>query len=103
MEVTGTIKEIFDTQEVGSKGFKKRDVVITTKEEYPQHISVQFVQDKVSLLDKYTKGQEVAVGINLRGREWINPDGEVKYFNTLQGWKIELKSDSETLKDGLPF
>ena len=29
------------------------------------------------------------VQFNLRGREWSNPQGEVKYFNTLDAWKIE--------------
>jgi hypothetical protein len=41
---------IDQTKEVGSGGFK-RDVVVTTDEQYPQHISVQFVQDKCDLLN----------------------------------------------------
>lgn len=87
MEVVGIIKQV---QEVTEKGtFKSRNVVITTEEQYPQHISVQFVQDKVGLLDTFTEGQKVKVAINLRGREWVNPQGESVYFNTIQGWKIE--------------
>jgi hypothetical protein len=38
--------------------------------------------------NKWKVGDEVEVGINLRGREWTSPQGEVKYFNTIQGWKI---------------
>ena len=87
MEVVGIIKQV---QEVTEKGtFKSRNVVVTTEEQYPQHISVQFVQDKVGLLDTFTEGQKVKVSINLRGREWGNPQGESVYFNTIQGWKIE--------------
>lgn len=87
MEVVGIIKQF---QEVTEKGtFKSRNVVVTTEEQYPQHISVQFVQDKVGLLDTFTEGQKVKVSINLRGREWVNPQGESVYFNTIQGWKIE--------------
>lgn len=87
MEVVGIIKQV---QEVIEKGtFKSRNVVVTTEEQYPQHISVQFVQDKVGLLDTFTEGQKVKVAINLRGREWVNPQGESVYFNTIQGWKIE--------------
>lgn len=87
MEVVGIIKQV---QEVTEKGtFKSRNVVVTTEEQYPQHISVQFVQDKCSLLDSFTEGQKVKVAINLRGREWVNPQGESVYFNTIQGWKIE--------------
>ena len=34
-------------------------------------------------------GEAVKVSINLRGREWVNPQGETKYFNDIQGWRIE--------------
>jgi hypothetical protein len=88
MEVTGRVKMIDTTKEVGSGGFKKRDVVVTTDEQYPQHILVQFVQDKCELLNNYQAGDNVKIDINLRGREWINPQGETVYFNTIQGWRI---------------
>jgi hypothetical protein len=89
MEVQGKIKMIGETESVGNNGFRKRDVVVTTEEQYPQHISVQFVQDKTDLLNNYQVGQDVKVSINLRGREWTSPQGETKYFNTIQGWRIE--------------
>jgi translation initiation factor IF-3 len=88
MEVTGKIKMIDQTKEVGSAGFKKRDVVVTTDEQYPQHILVQFVQDKCDLLNTFQVGDAVKIDINLRGREWTNPQGETVYFNTIQGWRI---------------
>jgi hypothetical protein len=90
MEVTGRIKKIEPTKEFGSSGFKKRELVITTEEQYPQHILIEFVQEKCALLDALQEGQNVKVAINLRGREWINPQGEAKYFNSLNGWKIDL-------------
>ena len=62
---------------------------MTTEEQYPQHILVEFVQDKCDLLDSFNVGQPVKIGINLRGREWVNPQGETKYFNSVQGWRIE--------------
>ena len=89
MEVTGKIKMIDATKEVGSSGFKKRDVVVTTDEQYPQHILIEFTQDKCDLLNSYNIGEAVKVSINLRGREWVNPQGETKYFNSIQGWRIE--------------
>lgn len=89
MEVQGKIKKIDDTKEYGSNGFRKREVVITTEEQYPQFLNIEFVQDKCDLLDKFQVGQEVKIGINLRGREWVNPQGETKYFNSIQGWRIE--------------
>ena len=89
MEVVGKIKMIGETQTFGSNGFRKREVVVTTEEQYPQHIMVEFVQDKTDLLNNYQVGQPVKIGINLRGREWVNPQGETKYFNSIQGWRIE--------------
>ncbi|MEJ2112262.1 MAG: DUF3127 domain-containing protein [Flavobacteriaceae bacterium] len=89
MEIQGKIKLIGETQTFGSNGFRKREVVVTTEEQYPQHIMVEFVQDKTDLLDNYQVGQQVKININLRGREWVNPQGETKYFNSIQGWRIE--------------
>ena len=89
MEVQGKIKLIGDVQTFGNNGFRKREVVITTEEQYPQHLMIEFVQDKTDLLNNYNIGQDVKVSINLRGREWTNPQGEVKYFNSIQGWRIE--------------
>ncbi|WP_299398498.1 DUF3127 domain-containing protein [uncultured Gelidibacter sp.] len=89
MEVQGKIKMVGETQTFGSNGFRKREVVVTTEEQYPQHIMVEFVQDKTDLLNNYQVGQNVKVSINLRGREWVNPQGETKYFNSIQGWRIE--------------
>jgi len=95
MELEGKIKLIDTTKEVGTGGFKKRDLVITTDEQYPQHILVQFVQDKCDILDGYKVGESVVVGINLRGREWVNPKGETVYFNQIQGWKINRPDTSK--------
>ncbi|WP_299225443.1 DUF3127 domain-containing protein [uncultured Psychroserpens sp.] len=89
MEVQGKIKMIGETQTFGSNGFRKRELVVTTEEQYPQHILVEFVQDKTDLLNNFQVGQNVKVNINLRGREWVNPQGETKYFNSVQGWRIE--------------
>lgn len=89
MEVQGKVKLVGETQTFGSNGFRKRELVVTTEEQYPQHILVEFVQDKCDLLNNYQVGQDVKVNINLRGREWVNPQGETKYFNSIQGWRIE--------------
>jgi len=89
MEIQGKVKMIGETQTFGNNGFRKREIVVTTEEQYPQHIMVEFVQDKTDLLNNYNVGQDVKISINLRGREWTNPQGEVKYFNSIQGWRIE--------------
>jgi len=102
MEITGKIKKIDETKSYGASGFKKRELVVTTDEQYPQMLMVEFVQDKCDLLNNYNEGDEVKVSINLRGREWINPEGEAKYFNSIQGWRIE-KLQSETSPEMPPI
>ncbi len=101
MEIEGKIKLVGETQTFGSNGFRKREVVLTTEEQYPQHIMVEFVQDKTDLLNNFTVGQPVKISINLRGREWTNPQGEVKYFNSIQGWRIE-GAQAEQPTQGMP-
>lgn len=93
MELQGRIKMIGETQTFGSNGFRKRELVITTEEQYPQHILIEFVQDKCDLLNDCNVGDTLKVNLNLRGREWVNPQGETKYFNSIQGWRIEKISN----------
>ena len=100
MEIIGKIKWIDETKEYGTNGFRKREVVITTEEQYPQNILVEFVQDKCDLLNAFQIDMQVKVSINLRGREWTNPEGQVKYFNSIQGWRIE--EISEALNKEIP-
>ena len=89
MELQGTIKMIDETKTFGTNGFRKREMVLTTEEQYPQHIMIEFIQDKTDLLNNFKAGQQVKISINIRGREWTNPQGEVKYFNSINGWRIE--------------
>lgn len=89
MEITGKIKKIDETKTYGASGFRKREMVLTTDEQYPQMLLIEFVQDKCDLLNNFQVDQPVKISINLRGREWINPQGEAVYFNSIQGWRIE--------------
>jgi hypothetical protein len=112
MELTGTILQIGTTKEYGSNNFKKRELVLSTDEQYPQKILIEFVQDKCQVLDKYKKDDGVSIRINIKGREWTNKNNEVKFFNSIQGWKIEkaemkkelqLADQNEDRENDLPF
>ena len=83
-DLTGKVKLIQDAQTFGS-GFTKREMVVIVEDgKYPQEINLEFVQDKVSLLDTVEVGQEVTVTFDIRGREYNG-----RYFNNLQGWKLQ--------------
>lgn len=88
MEVLGTVHFIGQEQQV-SASFKKRELVVETDEQYKQKILIEFTQDKTDLLNNYKVGDQVKVSINIGGREWVNPQGETKYFNSVKGWRIE--------------
>lgn len=91
MELTGTVKKVFDEQQI-SASFKKRELVLSTDEQYPQSILVEFTQDKTDLLNSVKEGDRVNVSINIRGREWTSPKGEVRYFVSIQGWRLQADS-----------
>ena len=95
MELQGTVKKIGETQTFAS-GFQKRELVLLTEEQYPQPIQIDFLSDKIDLLNNVSEGESVKVGINIRGREWSNPQGEVKYFNSITGWRLEKVSGENT-------
>ncbi len=89
-DLTGKVKLIQPVQTFGS-GFTKREMVVIVEEgKYPQEINLEFVQDKVGLLENLQVGQEVTVTFDIRGREYNG-----RYFNNLQGWKI-VTSGNET-------
>ncbi len=110
-DIKGTIKLINPSQAVSAKFTKREFVVEIPDGKYPQTVQFQLSGDRCSVIDDYKVGDEVRVTFNLRGREWKNPQGETKYFNSLDVWKLERlseaqagssTSDSESA-DGLPF
>ena len=110
MSITGELVEIGEVKEFGSNGFTKREVVVKTKEQYPQYILINFLKEKTKLVDSYKVGSEVTIDININGRRWESPDGQVKYFNDITGWRISaveaeapVKVKVEQEGDDLPF
>ncbi|MCA6075413.1 DUF3127 domain-containing protein [Fulvivirga sedimenti] len=90
MNVKGKILEISTTQKISDK-FQKRDFVLEYVEnpQYPEFLQFEMIQDKCAQLDQFSAGDEVNVYFNLKGRKWTNPQGQVKYFNSLQAWRLE--------------
>lgn len=93
-KLTGTVKVVNDTVQVSEK-FSKREFVITDSSSmYPQDILFQLTQDKCSIIDGVNVNDTVEVSFNLRGREWVSPQGEVRYFNTLDAWRVEKSGNT---------
>jgi len=94
MEIKGIIKKISETVQISDR-FRKREFVVeySNNPDYPQPLQFELVQDRCELLDPFQEGQEVEVHFDLRGREWTSPQGQVKYFNSLQAWKLVSEQD----------
>ncbi|XVC35119.1 MAG: DUF3127 domain-containing protein [Candidatus Karelsulcia muelleri] len=88
MEILGILKQIFEIKHF-KNGFKKREILVLTEEQYPQKLLIELIQSKVNLIENCSLEERIKIFINLKGREWITPTGEKKYFNSIQGWKIE--------------
>ena len=89
MEIKGKVIVIGETETVGSAGtFRKRLILVETDEKYSQKIPVDFVQDNCALLDKHKVGQNVTIGVNVRGSEYLG-----KYYVSLNGWKISADKE----------
>lgn len=87
LSITGTLVFKGEIQTV-SQSFEKRVFRIQTDEQYPQTIEIELQQGNTNKIDTNNLGDILVVSFNLRGREWTNPQGEVKCFNTLVAWKI---------------
>ena len=89
-EIAGTVKLLQEPQTF-SGGFTKREIVLNVQDgQYTQDVCIEFVQDKVTLLDAITVGQTITVFFNIKGREYNG-----RYFNNLQGWRIETEKSEQ--------
>ena len=103
MEITGKLIEVGETQQISDR-FRKREFVVeyATNPEYPEFVKMELTQDRVGLLDNFTTGQSVQVSFDLRGRKWVAPDGAVKYFNTIQAWRLQDAGGAQQAADTPP-
>ena len=88
--ITGKFIKNGEVATYGANGFRKKEIVVeTTNEQYAQKIQIDLTQDNVNLTQGLKPNDVINVHVNIQGREWINPEGVAKYFNSLVGWKIE--------------
>src|SRR5262245_43136528 len=100
MEATGRLRVIYETKQI-SERFTKRELVLElTDGKYPQSVLFQVTGDRCAVLDQFQVGDEVRLEFNLRGREWKSPQGEVKYINSLEVWRIERAREAAPARRG---
>lgn len=101
MNTSGRLHAIFEAQQVTQR-FRKREFVVELGDnpDYPQYVLFQLTGDRCEHIDSYQVGDEVKLEFNLRGREWTSPQGETKYFNSLEVWKLEKAGSSAAAPGG---
>jgi len=107
-KLKGSIYKIYPLEKKGVKSFKIRKLILLINEtKYQQYIEITFLGEKTTDLENFIGGEQVVVDINLKGREWAPENGEKRYFNTLEGWKISEEIDkpqiTEDEENDLPF
>lgn len=101
LESTGKIHAIFDTEQKTER-FRMREFVIELGDNpsYPQFVKFQLTGNRCENLDGFEVGNEVRIEFSLRGREWTSPDGEIRYFNSLDVWQIDRAGAGAQAADG---
>lgn len=93
LEANGRIHACFEAKQITER-FRKREFVLELADNprYPQFVMFQLTGDRCEQLDAFQAGDEVRVEFSLRGREWTSPQGEVRYFNSLDVWTLEARA-----------
>ena len=103
-EAVGVLHSIGDTQQVSEK-FRKREFVIKEdggKEEYPNYLAFELVQDDVTKVDSLSVGDKVKVSYYTNGRLWTPTDGRPeRCFVTLKPSSVEVLEVSRSATKGM--
>ena len=101
-KVSGVVHLIEETKTYGSKGFRKRLVVLEQdKGSFTNYIPIEFIRDSCDSVDDMNLGDEVEVIYRLSGRRWQRDEAsEVKYFLSAEAMSFKvLNSSGETMTE----
>ncbi len=103
LEANGRIHACFDAKQITER-FRLREFVLELSDNprYPQFVKFQLTGDRCEQLDGFQAGDDVRVEFSLRGREWTSPQGEIRYFNSLDVWTLERQHGDSASSAGKP-
>lgn len=111
---SGYIRKITPIQEIvgkSGKTFTKRTLVLdaarydqnTGEKMFDNYPSFEFSGDGMKILDNFKEGDAVTVSYDINGREFKDEQtGEVKYFNSIRGYKVECYGGVEAKAQQAP-
>lgn len=112
--ITGRIHRITPEQTITGKSgntFTKRTLILdaarydthTGEKKYDNYPSFEFSGDGMKILDNFKEGDAVTVSYDINGREFEDPEThEIRYFNTIRGYKVERYGDVEAKTQQAP-
>lgn len=86
LEINGKITDVLPVQSGTSKAgreWQKQEFVIETDDQFPKKVCFTLFGDKISLLNGFNTGDEVAVAFNLESREFND-----RWFHNVNAWRI---------------
>ena len=95
MNIQAKLIEKHDTQQI-TASFQKREFVVEFAEnpQYPEFVKFELIQSNCDQLENFQVGDQLNISFNLKGRKWTDKNGEVKYFNSLQAWRLDKETSS---------
>ena len=95
-KVSGVVHLIEETKTYGSKGFRKRLVVLEQeKGNFTNYIPIEFIKDACDKVDEMNEGDEVEVSYRLNGRRWQrDASSDVKFFLSAEAMSFRILSSS---------
>ena len=86
-EFEGRLKKILPIKERGT--FKKIEFILVSDEQYPQMIKFELQNNKIKLIESFFIGDQIKLDFNLRGIEWLDPEGKKVYFTSFTVWRLK--------------
>jgi len=86
--VIGFLTEIGEPQSFDN--FNVREFKVRTKEDYPQDLKFDLFNDKMSILDGFSDGQEVEVYFSIKGRVYKD-----RTYHTLRAFSVKKASGNK--------
>lgn len=90
--VSGVVHLVEETKTYGTKGFRKRLVVLEQdKGSFTNFVPVEFTRDLCDAVDEINEGDEVEITYRLNGRRWQkDANAEVKFFVNVEAMSFKI-------------
>jgi len=99
MQISGTVKQILNTETIGNppKQLTKKTIIVETPGKYPQNIAIDFLNKNIDILSQIKVGDNVDIKVNARSKEYNG-----KWYTNIMGWEILQAQASLETADQLP-